>query len=67
MSETKQLPPDVSAVDLCGRCGRNAERDPHACPYAEEMSDDLSLPYGDRDPEHCTCCDECCDICAGDL
>lgn len=47
-------------VPVCSRCGKNPAKEPHACPYAQEINDST-------DDEYCTCCDECRHECCMDI
>lgn len=44
---------------VCSRCGKEG-REPHPCPYEEEINDNFNITY-------CTCCEECTQECIFDI
>ncbi len=49
----------VEPLVMC-HCGNNPAKEPHSCPYAEELA-------GNDDPEYCICCDDCMHECCMDI
>lgn len=45
--------------ELKKSCCEEANREPHGCPYAEEICDDYE--------KQCTCCESCEQNCADDI
>lgn len=51
---------NVVLPKLCPNCKKSPATEPHGCPYAEEIE-------GDANPEYCTCCKECEQVCADEV
>lgn len=45
---------------LCPKCKKNLATGLHGCPYAEEVNNNTN-------PEYCTCCKECEQVCADEV
>lgn len=49
----------IAYEQLCQRCEENEGQEMHSCPYKREM-------WG-RFEEQCNCCEDCKDVCYGDI
>lgn len=59
MNEKVTAPDLTAAAPKMCRCGKNEAREPHTCPYAEEINDDSTTL--------CDCCEACSQECAWDI
>ena len=51
---------DDLTSEPCPRCHRNKALEPHACPFQEEVNDDM-------DEEYCVCCRACARKCKEEI
>ena len=58
--ERKNIRNKENKIELC-RFGNNHKKNKwHSCPYAYDVNND-------KDEEFCQCCDECEELCKGDI